>query len=52
MAKELTSEAHLIAAMAEHKPVLVRYLDGTIANDAVRINDTYYRKTACRFYLR
>ncbi|UVI28151.1 hypothetical protein [Paenibacillus spongiae] len=59
--KELTTAAHLMAAMAEDKNIIIYYKDGSIADyggpieviteNAVKVNGMYYLNAACRYYL-
>ncbi|MGG4034223.1 hypothetical protein ABEV74_11070 [Paenibacillus cisolokensis] len=63
MQKELTTDAHFLAAILAEKKVIVTYRDtGQIADyggpiqqataHAVKINDMHYMRHACHFYVR
>lgn len=60
--KELRDDGHLTLAMLNSVNVEVYYKDGEVADNggkieevvdyAVKINDMYYMKAACRFFIR
>ncbi|SDW79797.1 hypothetical protein [Paenibacillus sp. CF384] len=60
--QELYLESELKRVKLAQLPIVVKYLEGEIADyggpiqelneHSVRVNDMYYTKAACRFYIR